>query len=318
MGKYILKRLGQSIAVVFIVTVMVFGLMHLLPGDPIQIYLGESATEEQITYYTEMFGLDQPLHVQYARWLTGLFRGEMGRSITYFADVKELLFKRIACTISITVPAFVLSLILGICLGVITATHRGKWLDSVVTSVANVGIATPSFWIGMVLVYFFALKMKWLPTQGYTRFSDNSLEYVKHLVLPVIVLAVGTLASNIRQTRSAMLEVISQDFIRTARSKGIREKSVIYGHALRNALIPIVTMMGGSIGSLIGGTVVIESLFNIPGVGSLMYTAILNKDYMVVQNITFIIAVTVVLCNLLIDILYGYIDPRIRIEQEAS
>ena len=314
MGKYVFKRLGQSLIVVFIVTVIVFGLMHLLPGDPIQIYLGDTATEEQIAYYTKQFGLDQPLPVQYIRWIGGLFKGEMGRSITYSIDVKELLLRRVASTLSVTFPAFVLALLIGICLGVITSTHRGRTLDSLLTSIANVGIATPAFWIGMILVYIFGLKLKWLPVQGYVPFSESPSDYIKCLVMPVIVLTLGHLSSNTRQTRSSMLEVISQDYIRTARSKGLSEKTVVYKHALRNALIPIVTMMGGAVGALLGGSVGIENLFNIPGVGALMLTAIINKDYMVVQNVTFVIAVAVVICNLLIDILYGYIDPRIRVE----
>jgi len=314
MGKYILSRLGQSLAVIFLVTVIVFTLMHILPGDPISIYLGETATPEQIEYYTQMFGLDQPLHVQYLRWIGGLLKGEMGRSITYSIDVKELLAKRVVCTLSVTLPAFFLSICIGVTLGVISATNRGKKLDSIITSCANVGIAIPSFWVGIILVYFFALTLKVLPVQGYTSFMENPIEYLRKLVMPVIVLSLGQIASLTRQTRSAMLEVVSQDYIRTARSKGITEKRVIYRHALRNALIPIVTLLGNSIGMLIGGTVIIENLFVIPGVGSLMMTSIINKDYMVVQNVTFIIALAVVLCNLFVDILYGYIDPRIRID----
>ncbi len=313
MGNYIIKRLAQSIVVVFIVTVLVFGLMHLLPGDPVQIYLGETATPEQVAYYTEMFGLDKPLYVQYIKWIQGLFHGEMGKSITFSMDVSALLLKRVASTLAITLPAFVLALLIGLCFGVLTSTHRGQKLDSILTSLANIGIATPTFWIGMILVYIFALKLGWLPVQGYVTFAEDPLGHIKCTVMPVIVLSLGHLASTTRQTRSAMLEVVSQDFIRTARAKGLSEHRVIYVHALRNALIPVVTMLGGAIGGLIGGTVVIENLFNIPGVGSLMMTAIMNKDYMVVQNVTFVIAVTVVVCNLLVDILYGYIDPRIRI-----
>lgn len=314
MGKYILKRLGQSLVVVIIVTVLVFGLMHMLPGDPIQIFLGETATPEQIEYYTQMFGLDKPLPVQYFRWIGGLFHGEMGRSITYSIDVKELLLKRVVSTLSVTLPAFLIALAIGICLGVVTATHRGRKLDTALTSIANVGIATPVFWIGIILVYIFALKLKWLPVQGFVSFAESPVGYFKSICLPVVVLAMGHLASTTRQTRSAMLEVVSQDFIRTARSKGLTERTVIYKHGLRNALIPIVTMLGGAVGALLGGTVVVESLFNIPGVGNLMLTAIINKDYMVVQNVTFMIATAVVIVNLLIDILYGYIDPRIRVE----
>ncbi|MCC8151316.1 MAG: ABC transporter permease [Lachnospiraceae bacterium] len=315
MGKYILKRLGQSLIVVFIVTVIVFGLMHMLPGDPVKIYLGESATEEQIVYYTQMFGLDKPLYVQYAKWIVGLFKGEMGTSIVYHTDVSALLLKRVRCTLSVTVPAFVLALVLGVILGVVTATHRGKKLDSIITSISNVGIATPTFWIGIILVYILALKLNMLPSSGYVSMSESVGGHIKSLIMPVFVLSLGYLASTIRQTRSSMLEVISQDYIRTAWAKGLSGKTVIYKHALRNALIPIVTVTGNTVGGLIGGTVIIENLFNIPGVGSLMLTAIMNKDYMVAQNITFLIAVVVVVCNLAIDILYGYIDPRIRVAE---
>ncbi len=312
MGKYIAKRLGQALVVLF--TVMVFLMMHMLPGDPIQIYLGETATPEQIAHYTKEFGFDKPLYVQYLKWITGLLHGEMGTSVTYKADVSTLLAKRIITTLSITVPAFLLSILIGVTLGVLAGTHRGKKLDSIISIFANIGIATPAFWIAMILVWLFALKLKWLPVQGYTPLSEDFALGIKKLVMPVLVLSLGHITGLTRQTRSAMLEVVSQDYIRTARSKGLREKVVVYRHALRNALIPIVTLLGMSIGGLIGGTVIIENLFVVPGVGSLMMTAIINKDYMVVQNVVLVISFFVLTCNLLVDILYGYIDPRIRLE----
>lgn len=314
MGRYILKRIGQSLIVLVIVTVLVFLVMHMIPGDPVAIYLGETATPEQVDFYTKEFGLDQPLHIQYFRWLTGLFRGEMGRSISFSMDVTQLLPKRIFTTLSVTVPAFVISVILGITLGVLSSTHRGRFLDSFISVFANIGIATPAFWVGIILVYILSLKLGLLPVQGYTPLSEDFVLGIKKLIMPVIVLSLGHTASIARQTRSAMLEVISSDYIRTARSKGLREKTVTLRHGLRNALIPIVTLLGMSVGGLIGGTVLIEQLFVIPGVGSLMMTAIMNKDFMVVQNVVFIIAVFVMVCNLLVDILYGYIDPRIRVD----
>lgn len=314
MGKYVIKRLGQSLIVLFIVTVLVFAVMHLMPGDPIKIYLGETATEEQIEYYTQQFGFDKPLYIQYLRWVGGLFKGEMGRSVLYSMEVSKLIPKRLAATLSVTIPAFLLSTVIGIALGILSATHRGRKLDSIISVFANLGIATPSFWVGMLLVLILSLKLKILPVQGYTPLTEDFTLGLKKLVMPVIVLSLGQIASKTRQTRSAMLEVISQDYIRTARSKGLKEKTVIYGHALKNAMIPIVTLLGMSIGGLVGGTVIIENLFVISGMGALMMTAIINKDYMVVQNVVFVIALFVMLCNLLVDILYGYIDPRIRIE----
>lgn len=314
MGKYILKRIGQSIIVLFIVTVLVFLVMHMIPGDPVAIYLGETATPEQVAHYTKEFGLDQPLYIQYIRWVGGLFKGEMGRSISFSMDVTQLLPKRIMTTLSVTVPAFIISIILGVTLGVLAATHRNKFLDSFISVFANIGIAMPAFWVGIILVLVFSLSFKLLPVQGYTPIGEDAMMHIRQLIMPVIVLSLGHTASVARQTRSAMLEVISSDFIRTARSKGLKEKTVTLRHALRNALVPIVTLLGMSVGGLIGGTVLIEKLFVIPGVGSLMMTAIMNKDYMVVQNVVFIIALFVMVCNLLVDILYGYIDPRIRVD----
>lgn len=314
MGRYVLKRIGQSIIVLLIVTVLVFLVMHIMPGDPVQIYLGETATPEQVAYYTKEFGLDQPLYVQYFKWVGGLFQGQMGRSITFSRDVSALLWERIATTLSVTLPAFLLAMLIGITLGVLSATHRGKLLDSVISVFANIGIATPAFWVGILLVYILSLKLKLLPVQGYVPLTEDFVLGIKKLIMPVIVLSLAHAASITRQTRSAMLEVISSDYIRTARAKGLKERVVTIRHALRNSLIPIVTLLGMSVGGLIGGTVLIEQLFVIPGVGSLMMTAILNKDFMVVQNVVLIIALFVMICNLLVDILYGYIDPRIRID----
>ncbi|MDL2318866.1 ABC transporter permease [Eubacteriales bacterium OttesenSCG-928-A19] len=314
MIRYILKRLGQSLLVLFIVTVMVFLVMHMIPGDPIQIVLGDSATPEQIEFYTKEFGLDQPLHIQYIRWIAGLFRGEMGRSVSFSTDVKQLLGPRIVASLTVALPAFFLAVIVGVTLGILAATHRGKWLDSAISVVANIGIATPSFWIGILLVFIFAIGLGWLPVQGYTPLAENAGQSIRQLIIPVIVLALGPTASFARQTRSAMLEVISQDYIRTARSKGLKEKTITIRHALHNALIPIVTLMGMSLGHVVGGSVIVERLFVIPGMGTLLMTAITSKDYMVVQNVVLIIAAFVLACNLLVDILYGYIDPRIRVE----
>lgn len=315
MGKYILKRLGQTIIVLVLVTLFVCVLMHLLPGDPVTIYLGDTATEESRAYYTELFGLDKPVYIQYLKWIGGLFKGEMGKSIVYSKDVSELIFPKLGTTLSVVVPAIIFSTIIGLILGTIAAMHRGGKLDSMITSCANVGIAMPAFWIGMVLVFFLAMKLKWLPVQGYKSPFEDFGGYLRRLVMPLIVLSLGQIASMTRQARSSVLEVMSSDFVRTAKSKGLKQRTVTYKHILRNALIPIVTMLGGSIGAMIGGTVVIESLFVIPGMGSLLLTAITNQDYLVVQNGVLIIAAFVLICNLIVDLLYGVIDPRIRVNE---
>jgi peptide/nickel transport system permease protein len=238
----------------------------------------------------------------------------MGQSIAFQQEVSSLISKRVGVTLSVTLPAFIIAVILGILLGVLAAVNRGKPGDSIITSIANIGIAMPQFWVGILLVYLLSLKFKWLPVQGYTPLSENFLLGLKQLIMPVTVLALGPLVAFTRQTRSAMLEVVQQDYIRTARSKGLKENSVIIGHALRNALIPLITMMGMAIGGLVGGSVIIEKLFVIPGIGSMLITAITNKDYLVVQNTVFLIAASIAVCNLLVDIVYSYVDPRIRID----
>ena len=314
MGRFFFRRVRQSIIVLFIVTIMVFFTLHAMPGDPITMYLGPAATNEQIEYYTQQFGLDQPVQVQYFKWLTGLFSGDMGRSIAFQQDITEMLPERIRVTLSITFPAFVIASILGISLGVVAAVNRGKPIDSIISVIANTGVAVPTFWIAILMVYVFSLQLGWLPVQGYTPLSENFVLGLKKHIMPVFVLALGPTVSFIRQTRSAMLEVVQQDYIRTARSKGLKENIVTLKHALRNALIPILTLMGMALGGLLGGTVLIEQIFVLPGVGTMMMTAIINKDYLVVQNIVLILALSIIFCNLLVDFLYGYIDPRIRTE----
>lgn len=314
MLRYILTRLGQALLVLLLVTIMVFVAMHAMPGDPIKMRLGDAATPEQIAFYTQEFGLDKPVYIQYVKWIGGLFRGQMGRSITFSTDVSELLFKRVGVTLTVTLPALFLAILIGVTLGCLAATHRGKKLDSLISVVANFGIATPSFWVGILLVFLFSIALGWLPVQGFTPPSEDLGKSVRQLIMPVIVLSLGPMASYARQTRSAMLEVIRQDYVRTARSKGLKEKTVIVRHALHNALIPIITLMGMSLSHVIGGSVLVERLFVIPGVGSLMMTAITNMDYMVVLNGVLVITACILTCNLAVDILYGIVDPRIRVD----
>lgn len=311
----ILKRIMQSIVILFIVTLIVFLIMQAVPGDPITIFLGASATPEQITHYKQLFGYDQPILIQYAKWVSGLFKGQMGMSVTLQQDISSIIFTRLGTTLMVVLPAFTLAVILGVTFGIIAALNRGKAIDSVISIFANLGMAMPMFWVGIICIYFLALKLKILPVQGFVDPSKDLGECIRHLVMPVGILSLGPIASFTRQTRSAMLEVIRQDYVRTAESKGVGRAAIIIRHELHNSLIPIVTLMGLALGGMIGGTVLIESIFVIPGLGNLMITAIRNKDFMVVENGVFIIALAVAICNLLVDILYGIIDPRIRSEQ---
>lgn len=308
----ILKRIVQSVIVLFIVTLLVFLIMQAVPGDPIAIFLGANATETQIQHYTELFGYDKPILVQYGKWVLGLFHGEMGMSVSMQKEISSVIFTRLGTTLMIVLPAFILAVILGVIFGIIAALHRGKVVDTVISVLANLGMAMPLFWIGIICIYGFALKLQILPVQGYTPPSEGIGECIKHLVLPVCILSLGPLAQFARQTRSAMLEVIRQDYVRTAEAKGVGRKTIIIKHELRNALVPIITVMGVQLGAMIGSTVLIESIFVIPGLGNLMITAIKSKDFMVVENGVFIIALAVAICNLLVDVLYGVIDPRIR------
>ncbi len=310
--KMIGRRIVQSIIVIFIVTLLVFLLMQLVPGDPIVNFLGANATEEQIEYYTELFGYDKPVLVQYGRWIAGLFHGEMGRSVALQKEISEVIFQRLGITLSIVFPAFLLAVVLGVILGITAAKNRGTAIDTVISFFANIGMSMPMFWFGMVLIMIFALRLGVLPTSGFVPIKDGLGEYASHLVLPMFVLAMGPLAQFTRQTRSSMLEVIRQDYVTTARAKGVDMRTLTFKHQLRNALIPIITVMGVNLGGMIGGTVLVESIFVVPGLGNLMITAIKGRDFMVVENGVLIIAIAVAICNLIVDILYGIIDPRIR------
>lgn len=302
------RRIVQSVIVIFIVTLMVFLLMQLVPGDAVTNFLGASATESQIEYYTKLFGYDQPVLVQYFKWLGGLFRGEMGRSISLQMEISDVLVQRLQVTLSIVLPAFVI----GVSLGIVAAKNRGTVLDSLISVVANIGMSMPMFWFGLMLILVFANILHILPTSGYVYPQDDLGAAIRHSVLPVTVLALNYMSQFCRQTRSSMLEVIRQDYVTTAKAKGVSARTITFRHQLRNALIPIVTVMGASLGAMVGGTVLVESVFVIPGLGNLMISAIKARDFMVVENGVLVISVVVAVCNLVVDVLYGVIDPRIR------
>jgi len=312
MTAYIIRRLIQTVIILLIVTMIVFLIMHLLPGDPVRIMLGDDATPEQVELMRKELGLDRPLPVQYLSWLGDVLKGDLGRSIAYRMDVNDLVKQRLPITIHLGFSAFLLAILVGVPAGIFAAVKRGSWIDSLITVSANLGMAIPTFWLGILGVYLFSLKLGWLPVQGYVSpFEDPWLSF-RHSIMPIVLMSLTALASLTRQTRSAMLEVIRQDYIRTARSKGLSERRVIFGHALRNALIPVVTILGIQLGNLVGGSVFIEQVFNIPGMGRLMVQSIFGQDYVVVQSVVLIVASTVALANLVVDIAYGYIDPRIR------
>lgn len=316
MTSYIIRRLVQALLVIVIVSILVFLAMHFLPGDPLLIVMSQSnllgLNEESLNTLRHEFGLDKPLPTQYLNWVFGLCRGDFGTSITYQDKVSKLITERLPVTLHLGVLAFVLSLAFGILAGALAAIRRGKWLDSLMTFLANIGITVPVFWLGILMIYFFGLKLGWLPLQGYTSPFQDFWFSTRQLIMPVICLSVVALASTARQTRSSMLEVLRQDYVRTAWSKGLKEKDVIIRHTLKNSLIPVITLAGMHIPIIFGGSVLIETVFNVPGMGRLMVNAVLAKDFPIVRACFLIISIIVVLSNLLVDISYSWLDPRIR------
>jgi peptide/nickel transport system permease protein len=312
MTKYIIHRLIQTVIVVMIVSFLSFMILQIIPGDPVLTMLGTEATEETITALRKELWLDRPVIVQYGHWLVNLLQGDMGKSVMYREDVAELIAKRLPITLHLTLSALVISVLLGVTGGVISAVTRGTAFDQVITVAANAGVAIPRFWLGIMGIYLFGLTLRWLPIQGYTRPFDDFWLSTKQVIMPAFCLSVFLLGALTRQTRSSMLEVIRQDYIRTARSKGLRERVVITRHTLKNALIPIVTLLGLGVRGVVGGSVLIETVFNVPGVGRMLVEAVFDKDFIIVQAMLLIIALVVSLANLLVDISYSWLDPRIH------
>ncbi|OZV12214.1 peptide ABC transporter [Tissierella sp. P1] len=304
MHKYIIRRLLLLIPVMLGVTFLVFTIMYFTPGDPAKLILGESAQPEQVEALREEMGLNDPFIVQYFRFIAKALTGDFGRSYSTKKPVFDEVFARFPATLKLTVAAMIIAVIIGIPVGIISATKQYSALDSISMIGALIGVSMPVFWLGLMLILVFSVKFRILPSSG----SDTLL----HLILPAFSLGVGSAAIITRMTRSSMLEVIRQDYIRTARSKGVAEKKVINKHALKNALIPVVTVIGLQFGGLLGGAVLTESVFSWPGLGRLMVDAIKQKDSPTVLASVVFISVTFSVVNLLVDMLYAFIDPRIK------
>jgi peptide/nickel transport system permease protein len=316
MTAHIIRRLLQGVIVLIIASILVFLVMRLLPSDPALLYISEmqlrELTPEMLQDLRAEFGIDKSLPVQYFDWISNLFRGDFGRSVFQNAMVGTLLAESFPITAHLGILAVIFSAVLAVTAGLISALRRGGLLDTVVTSLANFGISIPVFWLGILLIYIFGLKLGWLPIYGYTSPFDDFWLSTRQLIMPVFCLSVVSLAIVTRQTRSSVLEIIRQDYIRTAWSKGLREWSIVMRHIMKNSLIPIVTLIGLQISIIFGGSVLIETVFNIPGVGRMMVSAVNTQDYPVVQGGALIIAAIVVTVNLIVDISYGWLDPRIR------
>ena len=318
MKTYIIRRFIQAVFVLILVTLIVFLAMRMLPGDPIYMIMnaGEMATftEEQIEVVRHEFGLDKPIMVQYFDWITGILRFDFGLSIAENRSPLELIAEALPITLNLSIISFIISMCFGIPMGVVCAIRRGTWIDNIVTIFANIGITIPIFWLGTMLIYLFSLKLHWLPVQGYTSpFTDLS-QNIRQTILPIFCLSIFPISAIARQTRSSMLEVMNQDYIRTAWSKGLRERSVVLRHALKNGLIPVVTLSGLGLSIILGGSVLVETVFNIGGMGLVVVEAVFTHDYPVVQCFIFFVATIVLFINFTVDITYAWLDPRIRYE----
>ena len=318
MTAYIIRRLLHAVFLIFILSLIIFLVMRLLPGDPVLMLItGDElaqASEERIAKLKHEFGLDKPLLFQYVTWLGQLFKGDLGTSIIHRDNVKNEIFHRLPITLHLGLTAFILGSFVGLLLGIASAIRRGSWIDAFVTMLANLGVAAPPFWFAALLIYLFGIHLKVLPVSGYTAPSSDFWMSLRQSLMPILCLAVFPVASIARQTRSSMLEVICQDYIRTAWAKGLREGIIITRHAIKNALIPVVTLLGIILRYVIGGSVVIEIVFNIPGIGRLAVDSAVSQDYPVVQAIILLIAAIVIVINLTVDLFYGWLDPRIRYE----
>jgi peptide/nickel transport system permease protein len=317
MGGYIIRRLFQSFIVIMLVTIMVFLLIRLLPGDPILLYLsGDQASggvaQETIDALRHEYGLDRPLPIQYMTWIWKVLHLDLGDSIFLNNTVRNELARAIPKTLMIGFLGLLLAIIMAIPAGVLAAVRRGTWIDTGVTLFANIGVTIPVFWLGIMLIEMFALRLGWLPVQGYTSPLIDFGEGISKIIMPVLCLAFFPLCALTRQTRSGMLEIIHQDYIRTAWSKGLSEATIIRRHALKNSLLPVVTVIGMMARVTIGGQVLIETVFNIPGMGRLAVEGLQNQDYAVVQGVILLTAVIVTTINLIVDLSYGWLDPRIR------
>jgi peptide/nickel transport system permease protein len=311
---YTFRRLLHILPVLLIITIVVYGLMLAIPGDPARALIGpgESLDPEQLEIIRQEHHLDEPFVVQYAIWLSKAVKGDLGRSSQTQRPVAEELGARAATTFQFGIVAWILSVLIGVPAGIVSAVFRGKAVDYVATVLSIGGVAIPSFWFGIMSILLFGVTLGWLPTQGYVGVFEDPVEALRHMVLPAFALGITSSALIMRQSRSAMLEVLDQDYIRTARAKGVREVAVIVVHALRNALLPIVTVFGLQTGRIFAGAIVIETLFGIPGMGNFMVQAVFARDFMVVQGAVLVMALAVLVANLLTDIAYAGLDPRIK------
>ncbi|WP_288192551.1 ABC transporter permease [uncultured Phyllobacterium sp.] len=312
MLNYVSKRLLIGILTLLAASIVVFIVLDVVPGDPARLMLGMNATEEAVRALQQQMGLDQPLLVRYASWIGGLLVGDFGKSYTYSVPVLNLITERIAVSLPLALISLFLSTIIAIPVGLFSASRRGTMADSGTMAIAQVGVAIPNFWFALLLVYVFAVSLRLVPAGGFPGWNAGVWAGFKSLILPSIALGLPQAAILARVTRSALLDVLGEDYIRTARAKGLTRRKVLYRHALRNALIPVLTILGLQFAFLLAGTIIIENVFYLPGLGRLVFQAITQRDLIVVQGVVMLLVAAVIVVNLLVDLSYALVDPRLR------
>lgn len=313
MASFILRRLGLMFVILFIVTIIVFALVNVLPGDPAMMILGDEATPEVLETLREKMGLNDPLHVQYFTWVGKVIQGDFGKSLRDNTSVSKILIQAIPVTLQLTIMSFMIAILIAIPAGIISATRKGTALDYIGTTFAISGVSIPPFFLGILLIFIFAVTLGWVPPSGYISPKVDLSRSIILMILPAVTIGIRLSAELTRMLRSSLLEVLQSDYIRTAYAKGLLEKPVVIGHALKNAFIPVITVSGLQLATFLGGAVITETIFSVPGLGQLVVTSILTRDFPVVQAAILFMAFAVVIINFLVDITYSLLDPRIKL-----
>ena len=310
--KFIIKKLISVVLTLLLVSIMIFLVFQVLPGNPAEIILGVEADEQQIAQLEKELGVDKPMYVRYGTWLKDLVRGDMGKSLKYGVNVRDLFESRFPVTLFLTVYSLVLTIIIGIPLGIWIASKDGKWYSSFLAALTQLGISVPSFWLGFILILILSVKLNIFPTFGYNAMGGNLFDKIYKFFLPALSIAIPNIATVVRYLRTAILDQVRRDYVRTARVKGRSFNEILYFHVLRNALIPVITILGIILTSSVGGSIVIENVFALPGLGSLIVQSVSSRDFPLIQSIVVVVAAMIILINFVIDILYRVVDPRIR------
>ncbi|MEL6505741.1 MAG: ABC transporter permease [Pseudomonadota bacterium] len=309
---FILRKLAWASATLLVASIVIFAALEIIPGDPAEVMLGINATDEAVTALRESLGLNLPVHERYLAWISGLVVGDLGTSYTYAVPVSELVGERIVVSLPLALLALLLSTLVALPVGLYAAARRGGAMDTAIMAVTQFGIAIPNFWFALLLVYVFAIWLQLVPSGGFPGWGEGVWPALRALILPAVALALPQAAILSRVTRSALLETMGEDYIRTARAKGLSRRATLWKHALRNALIPVITIMGLQFAYLLAGTIIIENVFYLPGLGRLVFQAISARDLIVVESVVILLVATIILINLLVDIAYTFVDPRLR------